>query len=155
MLCNVTPDKGLFGPEYALAYTIPDFEKKLLVRWDKDHKEDPNYMNKKFDLFHSCLQGTATTKWDLCATKHEGMKQTKENFKQCLRDYLKVTIKCTNLGDQVIRWICLRSKSGHMRFEDFLNRRVHILDYVKKGYLHRRIEELPNNVELCKQVFLA
>ena len=30
-LCEVTPDKGLFGPKYALAYTIPDFEKKLLI----------------------------------------------------------------------------------------------------------------------------
>ncbi len=55
MLCEVTPDKGLFSPKYALAYIIPDFEKKLLIRWDKDHKEDPEYMNKKFDLFHSCL----------------------------------------------------------------------------------------------------
>jgi hypothetical protein len=62
MSCNITPDRGLFGPEYVLAYTIPDFEKKLLVRWDKDHKEDPDYMNKKFDLFPGCLQGTAATK---------------------------------------------------------------------------------------------
>ena len=31
MSCKVTPDKGLFVPEYALAYTIPDFEKKLLI----------------------------------------------------------------------------------------------------------------------------
>ena len=31
MLCNVTPNRGLCGPKYALAYTIPDFEKKLLI----------------------------------------------------------------------------------------------------------------------------
>ena len=31
MSCKVTPDKGLFVPEYVLAYTIPDFEKKLLI----------------------------------------------------------------------------------------------------------------------------
>jgi len=105
-------------------------------------------------LFRSCLQGTAATKWDLCATKYEGTKRTEKNFKQCLRDYLKVTAKCTNLGDQVIRWLRLRSKPGHMRFEDFLNRRVQILDYVKKGYLRRRMD-LPYDVELCKQVFLA
>ena len=64
MSCDVTPDRGLFGLKYALAYTIPDFEKKLLVRWDKDHKEDHDYLNKKFDLFCSCPQGTATTKWN-------------------------------------------------------------------------------------------
>jgi hypothetical protein len=61
MSCKITPNKGLFGPEYALAYTIPNFEKKLLIRWDKDHKDNPAYMNKKFDLFRSCLQGTAVT----------------------------------------------------------------------------------------------
>jgi hypothetical protein len=41
-----------------------------------------------------------------------------------------------------------------MWFEDFLNQRVQILDYVKKGYLCRRME-LPNDAELCRQVFLA
>ena len=102
MSCKVTPDKGLFGPKYALAYTIPNFEKKLLIRWDKDHKEDPEYMNKKFDLFRSCLQGTAVTKWDLCAMKYKGTKRTKKNFKNCIRDYLEAIAKCTNLGDQVI-----------------------------------------------------
>ena len=31
MSCKVTPIKFLFGPKYVLAYTIPDFEKKLLI----------------------------------------------------------------------------------------------------------------------------
>ena len=66
---------------YALAYTIPDFEKNLLVRWDKDHKEDPDYMNKKFDLFCSCLQvqEVAATKWDICVSNYVGDKCTKTN----------------------------------------------------------------------------
>jgi len=37
MLCNVSPDKGFFRPEYALTYTISDFETKLLVHWEKVH----------------------------------------------------------------------------------------------------------------------
>ncbi len=41
MSCEVTPDKGLFGPEYALAYTIPDFEKKLLVCWERIIRKIP------------------------------------------------------------------------------------------------------------------
>ena len=41
-----------------------------------------------------------------------------------------------------------------MRFEDFLNCRVQILNYVKKGYLHHRME-LPVKSRLCEQVFLA
>ena len=32
MSCDITPNRGLFGPKYALTYTILDFEKKLLVR---------------------------------------------------------------------------------------------------------------------------
>jgi hypothetical protein len=31
MSCEVTPDRARFGPKYVLAYTIPDFETKLLV----------------------------------------------------------------------------------------------------------------------------
>ena len=51
MSCNVTPDKGLFGSEYALSYTTPDFETKYLVQMEKDHTGDEDYVNKKFDLF--------------------------------------------------------------------------------------------------------
>ena len=41
-----------------------------------------------------------------------------------------------------------------MRFKDFLNPRVQILNYAKKGYLHQCME-MPNDAKLCKQVFLA
>jgi hypothetical protein len=47
MSCNISTDKGLLSPEYASAYTILDFQTKLLVQWDKDHKEDPDYLKKK------------------------------------------------------------------------------------------------------------
>ena len=82
-----------------------------------DQKDDPDYQNKKFDLFHSCLQGDASTKWDLCATKYKGDKCIKMNFKRCIKDYLNAIAKCTNFGDQVI---C--RQPSHMWFEDFLNR---------------------------------
>ena len=41
MSCNITPNRGLFGPEYALAFTIPDFEKKLLVQWTRITRKIP------------------------------------------------------------------------------------------------------------------
>jgi hypothetical protein len=59
-------------------------------------------MNKKFNLFRSCLQGTAITKWDLCTTKYKGTKRSEKNFKNCIKDYREAIAKCTNLGDQVI-----------------------------------------------------
>jgi hypothetical protein len=102
MPCKVTPNNEWFGPKYALAYTIPDFETKLLVQWEKDHKDDPGYMNKKFNLFCSCLQDVAVIKWDLCTNNYEGDKRTEKNFKRCLKDYLEAIAKCTHLGDQVI-----------------------------------------------------
>ena len=40
MSCDVTPDKGIFWPEYALACTSADFNKILLVCWERDHLED-------------------------------------------------------------------------------------------------------------------
>ena len=97
-------------------------------------------MNKKFDLFCSCLQGVAVTKWDLCASKYEAEKRTEKNFKRCLKDYLEAIAKCTYLGDQVICWLRLRGKPAHMRFKDFLNCWVQILNYLKKGYLRHRME---------------
>jgi len=111
-------------------------------------------MNMKFDLFHRCLQGVAVTKWDLCANKYKGDKRTKKNFKRCFKDYLEAIAKCTHLGDQVIRWLCLGGKPANMWFKEFLNRLVQILKHVKKEYL-RRCMELPNDNKLCEQVFLA
>ena len=90
----------------------------------------------------------------LCQQVQRIDKRTKKNFMKCLKDYLEVIAKCTNLGDQVIRWLRLRGKPAHMLFEEFLNRRVQILNYIKKGYLHRCME-IPNDSKLCKQVFLA
>ncbi len=86
--------------------------------------------------------------------KYKGDKRTEKNFKKGLKDYLEAITKCTYLGDQVIRWLRLRGKPAHMRFEDFLNRRVQILNYMKKGYLCHCME-LPVESELCEQVFLA
>ena len=73
-------------------------------------------MNKKFDLFRSCLPDMAVTKWDLCASKCEGEKRTEKSFKKCLKDYLEAVAKCTYLGDQVFRWLHLtleRQASSH------------------------------------------
>jgi len=41
-----------------------------------------------------------------------------------------------------------------MWFEQFLNQRMQILNYVKQGYLHHRLEN-PGDAKLCEQVFLA
>ena len=98
MSCDVVPDKGIFGPEYALTYTIPDFATKILTQWDKDYKNNPNYLTKKFNLFCSRLQSVAATKWDFCAAKYGGNRHTNVDFNKCIHDYLEAVAKCTNLG---------------------------------------------------------
>ena len=43
MSCKVTPDKGLFGPEYALAYTIPPIlRRSFLFHGIKITRKIPN-----------------------------------------------------------------------------------------------------------------
>ena len=87
MSCKVTPDKVLCGPTYTLAYTILDLKIKLLMHWEKDNSWDKNYINKKFDLFHSCLRGVAATQCDLCAAKDKGDRYTEKGFTNSVKDY--------------------------------------------------------------------
>ena len=108
MSCNVVPDKGFFSPEYALEVTILDFEIKLFMSWEKNHCNDKNYIKKKFGLFRSCLQGEAAIEWVIYTVKY------KEDFTNCMMDYLEAVAKCTNLGDQVISWLHIKTKPGHM-----------------------------------------
>ena len=150
----MTPDKELLGPEYALVFIILNFKKMLLIWWDIDIKDNKNYINKKFDEFHSCLQAVVTTKLDLWAAKYNGDIHTGINFMNCVKGYLEAVIKCTNMGDQVIHWLCLKSTPSHMNFEELLNWCTQILSYVKKSYLCYQLE-IPNKAELCKQMFIA
>lgn len=61
---ELTPEKGLFGPEYALMYTIPDYKLQLLEHLNNDKANDKDYIHKKFNLFQRCLQRVAIAKWD-------------------------------------------------------------------------------------------
>ena len=45
---DVVPDKAMLGPEYALIYTIPDFESKIKGRMDET---DEDYGKQLFELF--------------------------------------------------------------------------------------------------------
>ena len=58
---DVVPDKVILGPEYALIYTIPDFESKIKGWMDET---DDDYGKQLFELFGRCLQHKAKTKWD-------------------------------------------------------------------------------------------
>ena len=57
---DIVPDKAMLELEYALIYTIPDFESKIKGRMDSS---DANYGKLLFQLFWQCLQHKAKTKW--------------------------------------------------------------------------------------------
>jgi len=101
MSCDVTLDKGHFGPKYVLGYTILDFTTKPLMQWEKDNPGDEVYVKKMFDLFRIFLLRLAANTWDLCAAKFEEDKHTEKNFMRCMKDYLEAVSKCTNLSNQI------------------------------------------------------
>ena len=127
--------------------------KEAPMRCDKDHKEDPNSMNKKFNIFCSCLQGTVVTKCDPCAMRYKGMKQTTEN----LRTASKITLKQSpSASISETRWLMATlEEQARTPAVRRISRSLSLdIGLCQKGYLSRRMEP-PSNTELCKQVFLA
>jgi len=45
---DIVPHKGLYGPEYAMIFTIPQFRDKVITRLDP---ADPNFVSQLFTLF--------------------------------------------------------------------------------------------------------
>ena len=99
---EITPDKGLFGAEYALVFTIPEFEKKIRARLDSTAAD---FAEKLFNIFGDCLQGKALVKWkDVLSTKHMPVAdRTELTFAEALCDYLEAVANLKNLGDCLIR----------------------------------------------------
>eukprot|EP00957_Ditylum_brightwellii_P002874 220572-Ditylum_brightwellii.AAC.1 len=78
VLANIVPDKGLFGAEFALLYTFPEFEKRIKACLLSTAN---NYVARLYDLMGCCFQGKAQTKWDKSITKVDVMNRTEETLK--------------------------------------------------------------------------
>ena len=65
---DVVPDKGLLGPEFALIFTIPQFEKKIRARLDSGAT---SFVSDLYSRFADCLQDVALTNWNDAASKVE------------------------------------------------------------------------------------
>ncbi len=57
---HVAPNQALFGAEYFLAYTLPNFKSKILT-WLSDAQKDDGPL--LFSLMGQCFQGIGLTKW--------------------------------------------------------------------------------------------
>ena len=56
----VVPDEACFGPQYYLAFTLPDFESRILGQIPEDKQNDGNML---FMLMEQCFQGIGFTEW--------------------------------------------------------------------------------------------
>eukprot|EP00957_Ditylum_brightwellii_P107403 8195275-Ditylum_brightwellii.AAC.1 len=83
---SIVPDKGIFGAEYSLIYTIEEFRKKIVPRRDPTAADHPQRLH---NLFGQCLQGVAATKWTAVLDKFPVVTCTDITFKEAQKAYLK------------------------------------------------------------------
>eukprot|EP00957_Ditylum_brightwellii_P115390 8800650-Ditylum_brightwellii.AAC.1 len=82
---SVVLDKGIFGAEYNLIYTIEEFKKKIKVHLDATTMDHAQRLH---ILFGQCLQG-ATTKWTAVLGQFPVAFHTNITFKEAQKAYLK------------------------------------------------------------------
>jgi hypothetical protein len=62
--------------------------------------------------------------------------------------------RLSNVGDQLICWLCAAKKPVFMLLHEFMQHRMQLFSYPDNGYLHQTME-LPTAQEKRKQIFLA
>ncbi len=150
---HVVPDQALFGTEYFLAYTLPNFKSKILTRLSNAQKANGPLL---FNLMGQCFQGVGLTEWtsiiaNQCSNDAD---RTKANFDECIRDYLEAIAGFPNIGNQLILWLRTSKKPTLMPMHKFMWRQVQLLSYIKGGYLRRRMD-IPTVQEKSEQIFFA
>ncbi len=102
---RVAPDQALFGTEYFLAYTLPNFKSKILTQLSDAQKADGPLLS---NLMGQCFQGVGLTEWTSIIAKRcpNDADCMKANFDECTRDYLEAVAGFPNIGDQLICWLC-------------------------------------------------
>ncbi len=150
---HVAPDQARFGAEYFLAYTLPNFKSKILIRLSDSQKDNGPLL---FSLLGQCFQDVGLTEWTIIIAKQcpDNADRTKANFDECIRDYLKAVAGFPNIGDQLIRWLCTAKKPTLMLMHKFMRRQVQLLSYLKSDYL-RRTMDIPTVQEKSEQIFFT
>lgn len=149
---EITPDKGLFGAEYALVFTIPEFEKKIRARLDSTAAD---FAEKLFDIFGDCLQGKALVKWkDVLSTKHMPVAdRTELTFVEALCDYLEAVANQKNLGDCLIRQKRSLKKPVWLDFDEYTAIRQKWETYLDEGLVRTTLSRATDH-EKCEEVFV-
>src|SRR6056300_1617078 len=92
----IVPDKGLFGAEFSLIFTLAEFKERIADRLDTNADL---YVSHLHELFGRCLQGKASTHWDSVLGKYPEDTRTAVTFKEAQKDYLEKVAGIDPLGD--------------------------------------------------------
>ncbi len=151
---QVAPNQALFGAEYFLAYTLPNFKSKILTRLLDAQKANGGSL--LFNLMGQCFQGVGLTEWMSVIAKQcpDNADRTKANFDKCIRGYLEAIAGFPNIGNQLICWLRTSKKPALMPMHEFMRRQVQLLSYLEGGYL-RRTMDVPTAQEKSEQIFFA
>jgi hypothetical protein len=95
---HIAPDQARFGPEYFLAFTLPNFKSKILTQL-LDSKKDNGLT--LFNLMGQCFQDVGLTEWTNVIAKPcpNEAGHTAANFNKCTRDYLGAVAGFPNIGN--------------------------------------------------------
>ena len=150
---HIAPDQTWFGSEYFLAFTLPDFKSKILTWLSEAKKEVGPTL---FSLIGQCFQDIGLKEWTNVVGKWcpNNTHLMKENFDQCIRDYLMAVSGFLNIGDQLICLLHIAKKPTFMSMHDFMRHWVQLFRYLDGCYLCWTVE-LPMAQEKSEQIFLV
>jgi hypothetical protein len=150
---QVAPNQALFGAEYFLAYTLPNFKSKILTRLLHAQKANGPFL---CNLMGQCFQGAGLTERTSVIPKQcpNNADCTKSNFDKCIWDYLKAIAGFPITSNQLICWIRTSKKPALMQMHEFMWRRVQLLSYFEGGYLCQTMD-IPTAQEKSEQIFFA
>jgi hypothetical protein len=151
---QVAPNQALFGAEYFLAYTLPNFKPKILTQLSDVQKANGSVL---FNLIGQYFQGIGQTEWTSMIIAKQcpnNADHTKANFDECIRDYLEAVAGFPNISNQLICWLRTSKNLALMPMHEFMRRRVQLLSYLKGGYLHPMMD-IPTVQEKSEQIFFA
>jgi hypothetical protein len=109
---------------------LPDFKSKILTQLLAEQKEDgPLLLN----LMGQCFQDVGLTKWTSGIAKRcpNNADHMKANFYKCIKDYIEAIAGFSNVGDQLICWLCTAKKPTLMPMHKFMWHRVQLLSYLR------------------------
>jgi hypothetical protein len=108
-----------------------------------------------FSLMGQCFQDVGLNECTSIIAKQcpNNADCTKANFNKCIKDYLEAVTGFSNVGNQLIFWLCTSKKPALMPMHKFTWYQVQFLSYLKGGYLCRTMD-VPTAQEKSEQIFV-